>query len=479
MTPRLLQYSDLENIYDSPERLGRLAETIATHRDDGTLVVGSGDNVAPSVLGLVENGQQALAFFETIRPDLDTLGNHDFDFGPDATRRLVRESPQEWVSANLYEPADGDDGNTGGEASEGAVTAERPRFAGVSPTAVRRCGDARIGFVGVTDPNSSIPPELSTDDPVDAVESAVDALEPRVDWVVVLAHLDDDQTRAVAEIDGVDAVCGGHVHRACVERVDGTLLTRPGPNGESVWELTFGDPEADADDAAVTAKRHPVADGPVNEAVVTQFEERRAEAGLTDTVAVAENPVSRDRSECFAGTARAGTLVAEAYRWAADAAVGYVDTRAIRDGPPLVGSVTVSDLIGLVPFPGELCVVSLTGTELRALLRETRQPAIDHSSADSAKVWWGQVSGVDVTWDDATDAVRHVTVDGAPVVRDETYEVATNGYVVHSDTEFTTVTPDHVVERKGLQYEAVVEYVRANGVELRRSDRLEVVEIGH
>lgn len=475
MATRLLQYSDLENIYDSPERVGRLVGTIEAHRDDDTLVVGSGDNVAPSVLGLVENGQQALAFFDIVQPDLDTLGNHDFDFGPEVTRRLVHRSPQEWISANLYEPAD--DGETRGETGD-AVTAERSRFAGVAPTAVRHCDGARIGFVGVTDPNSSLPPELSTTDPVEAVGAAVATLEPRVEWVVVLAHLDDDQTRAVAELDGVDVVCGGHVHRACAERVGGTLLIRPDPNGENIWELTFDEASAGDDGTAVKAIRRPVADGPMDETVTNRFDERRVETNLTDTVTSVEEPISRDRSQCFAGTARAGTLVAEAYRWAADGAVGYVDTRAIRDGPPLVGTVTVSDLIGLVPFPGELCVASLTGAELRALLRETRQSAIEDDSNDSAKVWWGQVSGVDATWDDAVDEVRHATVDGTPIARDETYRLATNGYVVHSDTEFTTVTPDHVVETKGLQYEAVVEYVRANGVEPGDSDRLEVVGDG-
>ncbi|WP_162224209.1 hypothetical protein [Halorussus salinus] len=41
---RLLHYSDLENVYDRPERAGRLAGCIDALRDDETVVVGTGDD---------------------------------------------------------------------------------------------------------------------------------------------------------------------------------------------------------------------------------------------------------------------------------------------------------------------------------------------------------------------------------------------------------------------------------------------------
>ena len=59
MSPRLLQYSDLEGVYDDPDRLARLVGLLAARRDDRTLVVGTGDNTGPGVLSLVERGRQA------------------------------------------------------------------------------------------------------------------------------------------------------------------------------------------------------------------------------------------------------------------------------------------------------------------------------------------------------------------------------------------------------------------------------------
>jgi len=93
MALRILHYSDVENAYDDPERVGRLAGTIDAHRDDRTVVVGTGDDTAPGVLALRTEGRQALDFFRAVAPDVETFGNHDFDFGTDSLREIVAESP--------------------------------------------------------------------------------------------------------------------------------------------------------------------------------------------------------------------------------------------------------------------------------------------------------------------------------------------------------------------------------------------------
>jgi len=46
---RILHYSDIENAYDEPERIGQLAAVLRARRTPDTLVVGSGDNTGPGV----------------------------------------------------------------------------------------------------------------------------------------------------------------------------------------------------------------------------------------------------------------------------------------------------------------------------------------------------------------------------------------------------------------------------------------------
>ena len=94
MSLRLLHYADLENAYDDPGRIGRLAGLIDNLRDEKTIVCGSGDNTGPGVLSLLTQRRQSLDFFHAVEPDVETFGNHEFDHGTDALLEVVSDSPQ-------------------------------------------------------------------------------------------------------------------------------------------------------------------------------------------------------------------------------------------------------------------------------------------------------------------------------------------------------------------------------------------------
>nr|WP_284009037.1 metallophosphoesterase [Halomicroarcula sp. YJ-61-S] len=136
MSPRLLHYSDVENAYDDPDRLARLAGALNALDGPDSLLVGTGDNTGPGVLSLVTDGQQSVELFGAVDPAFETFGNHDFDHGVDATRAIVGKTPQTWLTANVRE-----DGN---------------RFAAdeTEPWALRTVDGTRVGFVGVTTPDA-------------------------------------------------------------------------------------------------------------------------------------------------------------------------------------------------------------------------------------------------------------------------------------------------------------------------------------
>jgi len=449
MPPRVLHYSDIENAYDDPDRSGRLAGLVESRRDDDALVLGTGDNTAPGVLSMVTEGRQALDFFSAVAPDADTFGNHDFDYGPDATADIVRESPQSWVSANVVW-AEGAGENSAGE--------RFARDAGVVPSTVVEVDGTTVGLTGVTDPKTgSMCPgasELAFTDPVAAVRREADRLRDRgVDAVVVLSHLGGGDDELARETD-VDAILGGHVHSRRVETVDGTLCTRPGANGHSVLEV---DLELAPSTDAVTV--HDVTAGPIDEAVAEAMQRRRAAAGLDEVVGHVEDPISRDRSLKHTGECRIGNFVADAYRWAADADVGLQNSGGIREGPPLAGDVTVADLVSVVPFDEPVIVAELTGRELRQLCREADGEHVQ-TVADR---WHAHVSGLTVHRDGS--GVEDVRLDGTPVSTDDTYTVATTDYLLHTDHEFPVLADHHRVERLSTQYEVLAAYASERGID--------------
>jgi len=434
---RLLHYSDLENGYDDPVRMGRLAGLVTDRRSPGTVVVGTGDNTAPGVLSMVTEGRQALDFFSAVEPAADTFGNHDFDYGLDATRDIVAESPQTWVSANVEL-----DGEPFG------------REVGVVPSTVVDAAGTRVGLVGVTEPKTaSMCPgasELTFTDPVAAVSREADSLRERgVDAVVVLSHLGGDDDELARQTD-VDAILGGHVHTERIDRVDGTILTRPGANGHTLLAVDLADGTVD---------RHAVEEGPMDETVRQALATRRDATGLDEVVGHVETPLSRDRERKGRGECRIGNFIADAYRWAAEADVGLQNTGGIREGDPLAGVVTVGDLVSVVPFDEPVTVAELTGAELRTLCRQ----ADGWQFSALPDRWHAHVSGLSIRED--ADGRITATLSGAPLVDDETYTLATSDYLFHTDHEFPVLDHHHRVETLDTQYEVLAAYARERGID--------------
>ncbi|SNR56482.1 2',3'-cyclic-nucleotide 2'-phosphodiesterase/5'-or 3'-nucleotidase, 5'-nucleotidase family [Halorubrum ezzemoulense] len=461
---RLVHYSDIENVFDAPERAARLAGRIRALSGPDAAVVGTGDTTAPGVLSLVATGRQVLDFYEVTDTALDTFGNHEFDYGPDPLRGLVADSPATFVSANVR-----------GEAGE-----PFGRDEGVVPWATREVDGETVGFVGVTDPaTDSLNPmaaDLSFDDPVSAARDALAEMRAAVaererggggdeglNHVVVLSHLgagDDDLAR---ELD-VDAVAGGHVHSRRNEVVDDTLLVRPGVNGEAVAEI-----DLDSEPPAATLHEPDGADPAPG--LADALAERMAAADLDETVDTVDRPIERSGDVVHGGECRVGNFVADAFRWVHDADVGLSNAGGLRQGDPWTGDVTKADLISLIPFEEPVALASVTGAELSDVFREMAAPDVDFGEDD----WWhGHVSNARVVWDDDAELVLEATVGGEPIDPDARYTVAVSEYLLHSEHEYPTLGQRHRVDEADIQYEVLAAYAREHGIAPEIEGRIEI-----
>ena len=446
--PRLLHHSDLESVYDDPDRVGRLVGRLRALDGADALVCGTGDDLGPGVLALVERGEQALDLFDAAGTALETFGNHDFDFGLDRARELVAASGPTWLSANVRL----DDSRFGAAA-------------GVEPWTLREVDGRRVGVLGLTDPDTGkINPKaapLSFEDPVVAARRAADALRDRgAEFVVVCSHLgagDDELARAT----DVDAVLGGHVHSRRAERVAGTLLTRPGAGGRLVAEVDLD---------AGTARLHDV-DGASAPDAAARFRSRAHDVGLDEVVARVDR-VARDETTTFGGECRVGNFVAGAFRRAADADVGLVNSGGVRAGDPLVGAVTRADLVSLVPFEEPLTVARVSGARLREALGQAHGATLGFGEPD----WWhAHLAGARMVYDTGAGAVRDLRVGGEPVDAGTTYEVALPDFLLRTDREFPALTARDRSRELGVGYEALVADARHNGLDPAVDGRVRLV----
>ena len=453
---RLVHYSDIENVFDVPERAARLAGRISELDGPDAAVVATGDTAAPGVLSLVAKGRQVLDFYAATDTDLDTFGNHEFDYGPDTLRDLVADASVTYVSANVRDEADEPFG----------------RDEGVTPWTTRVVDGETVGFVGLTDPTTdSLNPmaaPLGFDDPIAAAGDAVAAMEraePTVDRLVILSHLgvgDDDLARAL----DVDVIVGGHVHSRRNEYVDGTLVVRPGVNGEAVAEI-----DLDGAGDRPTATLHEPDGATPHAELRAALVRRMSEADLDEVVGHVTEPVERTGAVVHGGECRVGNFVADAFRWVHEADVGLSNAGGLRQGDPWAGDVTKADLISLIPFEEPVVLASVSGEELLGVFREMAAPDIDFGEDD----WWhGHVSNARVVWDAAGETVVAATVGGEPVEPDARYAVATSEYLLHSDHEFPTLEERHRVGEADIQYEVLAEYARERGIDPAIEGRIEI-----
>ena len=466
---RLVHYSDIENVFDAPERAARLAGRIRALSGPDAAVVATGDTTAPGVLSLVASGRQVVDFYEATDTALDTFGNHEFDYGPDALRGLVAEAPATFVSANVRDEA----GEPFG------------REEGVVPWATREVDGETVGFVGVTDPaTDSLNPmaaDLSFDDPVAAARDAIAEMRTAVaeregdregaaddgpaalDHAVVLSHLgagDDDLARAL----DVDAILGGHVHSRRNEVVAGTRLVRPGVNGETVVEV-------DLDSTIPDATLHEPEGATPAPGLADALAERMAAADLDETVDVVDDPIERTGEVVHGGECRVGNFVADAFRWAHDADVGLSNAGGLRQGDPWHDEVTKADLISLIPFEEPVALASVTGAELHDVFREMAAPDVDFGEDD----WWhGHVSNARVVWDDDAELILEATVGGEPIDPEARYTVAVSEYLLHSEHEYPTLAQRHRIDEADIQYEVLAAYAREHGIDPEIEDRIEI-----
>ena len=403
---RLLHYSDLENAFDDPERLARVAGFLDRRRDRETIVTNGGDCLAPGVLAMETRGQHVLPFFETVAPDVSTIGNHDFDLGVEALRQVVAKAPGSTLAVNLER----DDGGQFGA------------DVGVRSSVVIERGGTRIGVVGVTNADSirvhSAVTGVVATDPVEAVAAELDTLS--ADRVVVLSHTGYDDAE-IAALDGVDAVLGGHDHRRCVESVDGTPIVRPGAAGTrvAVVDLTDGEPTATL---AETAGADALA------SVRERYESLRADNGLAEPVADLDRPVTRDREDRYP-VSGVGNFVADAIRWGADADVAVVHPGMLRGGSPLSGTVVTGDVRALTPFDSDLYRTTLSGDELWALFESFAFPE-PLAAFDLGPEVYGHVSGTRLQWDRSDDSLElvDVAIDGRSPTPADSFVVAAPAY---------------------------------------------------
>jgi len=406
--------------------LARCATCIRRWRQESphSLLVDVGDVAQGTAVGLRQDGQVMLELFNRLGYDAWALGNHDFDWGPDATAGLLARSAAPVLTANLEREA------SRPGAFEGV-------WGKVRPWIVREVGGFRVGLVGLITPGLPYwlaPETLGGVLPLDPAATLGAALTEmaaeKPDAIVVLGHMgwrfNDDYANPVREVlaaaPGVSVYLAGHSHQNQPSWLMHDILC----SQASYYGIHCGrvDLTFDLDSRRIVDRRaftllmddRFALDPAVMEVARADLE--ASEAELATGVATVRGPI--------ASGGRASPLV----RLLCEAFVAALEKRGIpvdgvfhgsfNTGEIPAGKLTVADCWRLVPYENLLVTAEVTGGDLVEILAE------DAGVRGSDRTLWP----FEVVGDEA--GRPRISLAGREVPRDRRFTIAFNSYDAQS-----------------------------------------------
>ena len=406
----------------------------ARERADNAILVDGGDQFQGSLFYTYYKGKVAAEMMNKLGYDGMTVGNHEFDDGPEVLRGFMDAVEFPVLMSN----AD--------------VSAE-PALADVlqKSTVIERGGE-KIGLIGLTpeDTHDLASPgaNISFSDPVAAVQAEVDRLtEMGVNKIIVLSHSGYKVDQIVAaETTGVDVIVGGHSNTY----LSNTSEDAVGPYPTMVNDVAIvqayaygkflGELNVTFDEAGTVTKAagEPlIMDGNVAEDSDTLARIAELAQPLDEirnkVVAEAASAVEGDRTICRIQECEMGNLVADAML---DRVKDQGVTIAIANSGGIraslePGAVTMGEVLTVLPFQNTLSTFEITGADLVAALEN------GVSQVEEVKGRFPQVAGLKFSWDGSVAAnegrVQEVQVASdagfVPLNPAKTYRVVTNDYV--------------------------------------------------
>ena len=192
----------------------------ARARSNNSILVDGGDQFQGSLFYTYYKGTVAAEMMNKMGYDGMTVGNHEFDDGPEVLRGFMDAVDFPVLMSN-------------------ADFSAEPALADklLKSTVIERGGE-KIGMIGLTpedtDELASPGPNISFSDPVVAVQGEVDRLSAQgINKIVVLSHSGFDvDKRVAANVTGVDVIVGGHSN---------TLLSNTQERAVDVYPVMVGD----------------------------------------------------------------------------------------------------------------------------------------------------------------------------------------------------------------------------------------------
>ncbi len=431
--------------------VARLATALATERAAAeaagrtVVLLDAGDQFQGSLFFTAWHGEAELAVMHELGTEAMTVGNHEFDRGPATLASFAAAARFPVLSANVDASAE-------------------PSLAGkLRPHVIIEKAGLRIGVVGLTTleaiSGSSPGPLVKFNPPGPALATAAAELRAQgAHLVIALSHLGVGIDYALAgNVPGVDAFVGGHSHTLLSDREKGAAgpahQALTGTAGTAVvvqaacFGRYFGRLDLDLDESGRPVAyggdcRHIGLDLPEEPRVKAIVAAYAAQLDGVRKRVIGQTPAPIGNGECRTGECPLGNFIADAMLATMhDGDIAIINAGGIRTGLP-GGTITLGDVLTMLPFSNTVAAVTLTGTDVIA--------ALTNGLGRTGAGGFPQIAGARMAWNPTTKTVTTLEFrqpDGSYTPLDPTrrYRVATNNFM-RAGGDGYVVMRDHAID---------------------------------
>lgn len=426
-----------------------------------------GDQFQGTPASNLARGRPVIDLFNRYGLAASALGNHEFDWGLDTLRALLRDTRYPMMAANMLDSAGRD-------------------VPWVPDDTLLVAGGVKVGVIGIITRDTprvtrpSIVAPFRFVDPASIVDARARALRQRgADVVVVVAHAGGGCNRDTPVVcegeilemasrlsEPVDAIVAGHTHRALVTTVGRTAITQAYSRGTAIGVIDI--PLGSAQPSPRLALRNVRPDStPAVSDVAADVARISGELEARFSVRVAEAAETMRRG--FDGTL--GNLIADAQRIVGAGDVAVMNRGGVRADLP-AGPVSVGRVFEIAPFENALMRLTVRGDALRSYLeRVVAERGIGV-----------HLSGIRIEIDSTRPAgqriVRATMADGSVLDNRKVYRLVLLDFLVEGG-DGLAVTEDAIsVEPTGiLDREALERYLRSLPQPVRAPNDARVVQV--
>jgi 5'-nucleotidase/UDP-sugar diphosphatase len=391
----------------------------AASKGYGLLLLEGGDIFQGTPVGEFTKGKAVMEYMNLMGYDAMTLGNHDFDKGPEVLKPLIEMAKFPVMAANIVD-------------SVSRKTADY-----IKPFTMLERGGIKIGLFGIT---THYMRGMATPEHIQGLDFAkesataqkmVDTLKALgADIIIALSHAGFRHDKAIADtVAGIDVIVGAHSHtglrQAYEDPAHHTIIVQTFGHLTTIGKLDLSIDPVTRKIMGYNSKLQELSTEEVDKdtAITALIEKWRtlAEAGFDSAIGYAQNDINRSGGD---KESTIGDLICDAMMEASGADFAFQNTGGIKADIPK-GEITYRNVYNVDAFGNYIVTMEMTGAQV---LRICETSVLGYHAIfqvgglrmkfDAKKPIWQRVSSVTV--------MKEI---GEPIDTAKTYKVAINNFL--------------------------------------------------